>query len=143
MKTPIETYKAIIEAWRAKDIDGVLALMDEAVVWHFAAAAEPPAIGKAGARKLLQRMSGDIAALRWRVFDYAQTADRLFVEGVDEYDTIDGVTIAAPFAGVLEFKDGLVVAWRDYVDVGVLAAQRAGAPISAQVKALMDREAII
>jgi hypothetical protein len=43
---------------------------------------------------------------------------------------------------VLDFRGDLVVGWRDYVDVGVMAAQRAGEPHSDQVKALSDRPAI-
>jgi limonene-1,2-epoxide hydrolase len=60
----------------------------------------------------------------------------LFVEGVDEYVTPQGVVVAAPYAGVLEFSGGLVTGWRDYVDVGVIAAQRRGEPMSKQVRQL-------
>jgi ketosteroid isomerase-like protein len=136
------TYKAIIAAWKAKDVEGVLALMHDDIVWHFAVAAEPPVVGKAGARKFTQRFGASMAEVRWRVFDYAESGDRLFVEGVDEFTTTDGKRVAAPYAGVLEFRDGLVIGWRDYVDVGVMAAQQAGAPISKQVAALIDRPAI-
>jgi limonene-1,2-epoxide hydrolase len=138
----IEILQAIIAAWKAKDVDAVIAHMHEDIVWHFAVAAEPPVRGKAQARKFLTRFGGAIAAVRWRIFDYAEAGDRLFVEGVDEYDTTAGLVVAAPYAGVLEFKDGLVIGWRDYVDVGVMAAQQAGGPISDQVKGLMDRPAI-
>jgi hypothetical protein len=48
----------------------------------------------------------------------------------------------APYAGVLDFRGDLVVGWRDYVDVGVMAAQRAGEPLTDQVKSLSDRPAI-
>ena len=42
--------------------------------------------------------------------------------------------------GVIEFKGDLVIGWRDYVDVGVMAAQSAGGPISDAVKSLIDRD---
>jgi limonene-1,2-epoxide hydrolase len=137
----IEVLQAIIAAWKAKDIDTVLSHMDEDIVWHFAAAAEPPVRGKAQARKFLTRFGATIAEIRWRIFDYAEAGDRLFVEGVDEFDTTGGLVVAAPYAGVLDFRGDLVVGWRDYVDVGVMAAQQAGKPISDQVRALMDRPA--
>jgi limonene-1,2-epoxide hydrolase len=142
MSRNLSTYKAIIAAWKAKDIEGVLAHLHDDVVWHFAVAAEPPVVGKAGARKFMQRFGATMTEVRWRVFDYAESGERLFVEGVDEFTTADGKVVAAPYAGVLEFRDGLVIGWRDYVDVGVMAAQQAGAPISKQVAALMDRPAI-
>ena len=108
--------------------------MDDDIVWHYAAAVEPPIRGKAQARKFLNRFGGGIAEVRWRIFDWAERGDRLFVEGVDEYVTTEGRTVAAAYAGVIDFKGDLVVGWRDYVDVGVMAAQIAGGPVSAQVR---------
>jgi limonene-1,2-epoxide hydrolase len=139
----IEVLKAIIDAWTRKDIEAVLAHMDEDIVWHFAAAAEPPVRGKAQARKFLNRFGGGIADIRWRIFDYAEVGERLFVEGVDEFTTTGGLVVAAPYAGVLDFRGDRVVGWRDYVDVGVMTAQQSGAPISDQVKSLMDRPALV
>lgn len=142
MTPRIEILQAIIEAWKAKDIDAVLSHMDEEIVWHFAVAAEPPLRGKAQARKFLQRFGAGMNDICWRVFDYQETPDRLFVEGVDEFVTDDGKVVMAPYAGVLDFRGDLVVGWRDYVDVGVMAAQRAGEPLTDQVKSLSDRPAI-
>ena len=142
MARRIEILQAIIEAWKAKDIDAVLSHMHEDIVWHFAVAAEPPLRGKATARKFLERFGAGMNDVKWRVFDSQETGDRLFVEGVDEFRTDEGVTVMAPYAGVLDFRGDLVIGWRDYVDVGVMAAQRAGAPITEQVKALSDRPAI-
>ncbi len=143
MSTPkLELFQAIINAWKAKDIDAVLARMHDDIVWHFAVAAEPPIRGKAQARKFLTRFGAGIAEVKWRLFDHAERGDRLFVEGVDEYVTTDGRTIAAAYAGVIDFKGDLVIGWRDYVDVGVMAAQIAGGPISDQVRSLIARETV-
>jgi len=38
MTPRIEILQAIIEAWKAKDIDAVLSHMDKEIVWHFAVA---------------------------------------------------------------------------------------------------------
>ena len=105
----------------------------------FAPLTMPPVRGKATAAKLLGRFTADMHDIQWRIFAHAETGDRLFVEGVDEYTSADGKRIAAPYAGVLEFKDGLIIGWRDYVDIGVIAAQKAGEPITAQVEALLAR----
>ncbi len=134
-----DTLRQVIAAWQAKDAEGVLAHMAEDVVWHFAAAAVPPARGKAKARKLLARLGGDMHEITWRVFAHAETEDRLFIEGVDDYRTADGHRVATPYAGVLDFRGDLIVGWRDYVDVGVLESQRSGQPMTAQVKELIDR----
>ena len=142
MAAKIDIYLAIIADWKRKDIEAVLSHMSDDIVWHFAAAAEPPLRGKASARKFLTRFGADIAEVRWRVFHHAESGNRLFVEGVDELVAPDGTVTAAPYAGVLEFDGDLVTGWRDYVDVGVMAAQRRGEPLSAQVRELMDKPAI-
>ena len=67
--------------------------------------------------------------------------NRLFVEGVDEYTTKDGVVVAVPYAGVIEFRGDKISGWRDYVDRGVIDAQKAGGGLSPQVKELVGRPA--
>jgi limonene-1,2-epoxide hydrolase len=142
MRARIEIFQAIIAAWKAKDIDAVLAHMADDIVWHFAAGVAPPVTSKRGARKFLERFGGEIQEITWRVFDSAESADRLFVEGVDEYVTTDGIRVVAPYAGVLEFRGDLVTGWRDYVDIGTVDAQKAGAPVSAHIEALIARPAL-
>lgn len=131
----------VIEAWQAKDIDRVLAFMDEDIVWHYAAPGLPPVRGKAAARKLLTRFQADMHGIQWRIFAHAETGDRLFLEGVDDYTTTDGHRVAAPYAGVLDFSGDLIVGWRDYVDLAVMSDQKAGAPLTRQVLELLDRPA--
>ncbi|MDP3852293.1 nuclear transport factor 2 family protein [Phenylobacterium sp.] len=131
--------RQVIEAWQAKDIDRVLSFMAEDIVWHYAAAAAPPVRGKASARKLLERFQADMHGIQWRIFAHAETGDRLFVEGVDDYRTTEGHRVATPYAGVLDFRGDLIVGWRDYVDLGVAAQQKAGEPLSRQVDELLDR----
>ena len=129
----------MISVWQAKDIDGVLSFLHDDLVWHYAAGPMPPVRGKAMAAKLLGRFTADMHGIQWRIFAHAESGDRLFVEGVDEYTSADGRRIAAPYAGVLEFKDDLIIGWRDYVDIGVIAQQKAGEPITAQVEGLLER----
>ena len=131
--------RQVISAWKAKDIDGVLDHMHDDIVWHYAAAAHPPVRGKAAARKLLERFQADMHFIEWRIFAHAESGDRLFIEGVDDYTTANGHSVAAPYAGVLEFDGDLIIGWRDYVDMGVIAEQKAGQPLSTQVKGLLDR----
>lgn len=133
---------SLIERWKVKDIDGVLALMDDDIVWHYAAAIAPPVQGKAKARKLLERLAPQIGEVRWRVFDHAERGDRLFVEGVDEYVTPAGKLVSAPYAGVVEVKDGRIAALREYFDIGVVNALKAGEPMTEHVRVLLNREAL-
>lgn len=129
----------VIEAWQAKDIDKVLSFMTDDIVWHYAAAAMPPVRSKAAAAKLLARFQADMHQIQWRIFSHAETGDRLFVEGVDEYRSPEGHRVATPYAGVLDFRGDLICGWRDYVDLGVGAQHKAGEPLSKQVLELLDR----
>lgn len=141
--TRYEQFKAVIDAWGRKDAAYVLSKMADDVVWHMAATAKPPAVGKAAAAKFLEGFGANIAdkpgSVRWRIIHHAETADRLFVEGVDEYDNVAGLTITAPYLGVIEFRGDLIVGWRDYVDYATISAQVKGEPLPAHVKALAER----
>jgi len=138
----IDQFLALIDAWKRRDMDDVLSRLDDDIVWHFAAGAEPPLQGKAAARKFLTRFGAELAEVRWRVFDHAESGDRLFVEGVDEFTTTAGVRVIAPYAGVIRFAGDRIIDWRDYVDVGVMTAQRRGEAAPAHILALADRPAV-
>jgi limonene-1,2-epoxide hydrolase len=142
MSKNIRIYLSVIEAWKRKDIEAVLSHLTDDIVWHYAAAIAPPAIGHAGARRFMEKFGARIAEIRWRVFDYAESGDTLFVEGVDEFFTKDGARVATPYAGVLEFRGDKIRGWRDYCDAGVSAAMQAGGAASAHVEQLIAREAV-
>ena len=134
-----ELFQAVIDAWKAKDVEAVLARLSDDIVWHYAAAIAPPARGKAEARAFIDRFGAGIGEVRWRIFHHAEDGDRLFVEGVDEYTTRDGKQVAAPYAGVIEFRGDLITGWRDYVDRGTIDAMKAGGAYPPQVVELISR----
>jgi len=137
--TRMAQFQTVIDAWTRKDVEAVIAAMTDDIVWHYAAAIAPPARGKAEARAFIERFGKGIAMVRWRIFAHAETADRLFLEGVDEYTTIDGVDVAAPYAGVIEFRGDLISGWRDYIDRGTIEAMKAGGAYPPQVVELIAR----
>jgi limonene-1,2-epoxide hydrolase len=116
--------------------------MSDDIVWHYAAAIAPPLLGRSAARGFMQEFAGRIGEVRWRVFDYAESGDRLFVEGVDEYITKTGMRVATPYAGVLDFRGDLICGWRDYFDASGPAAMQAGGKAPAQVEELISRPAV-
>lgn len=138
----LDQFKAVIEDWRRKDIDAILARLHDDIVWHVAAAVVPPLRGKKVTRAFLEKFSQEVAEVHWRLFHAAELGDRLFVEGVDEFVTSSGNRVAAPYAGVMEFQDDLIIGWRDYVDRSVIDAMRRGAAYPPQVEELINREAL-
>lgn len=137
--TRMQQFQAVIDAWKRKDIDYVIARMTDDVVWHFAAAVAPPARGKDKCRAFVTRFGAQLAEIRWRIFAHAETADRLFVEGVDEYTTVAGIDVAVPYAGVIDFRGDLISGWRDYIDRATIDAMSAGGAYPPQVVELIDR----
>ncbi len=141
MNKRFNQFSAVVNAWRRKDIGFIMDSMTDDIVWHYAAAMTPPARGKAECRAFIDKFGATIGTVRWRIFEHAETADRLFVEGVDEYDALDGRTIKAPYAGVIDFRGDLICGWRDYFDRGVIDSQKRGEPVAAQVTELTSRPA--
>lgn len=131
--------QAIIGAWQKQDIEGVLAQVTDDIVWRNTSGFAPAIRGKAAMRTALQAMAPVIQTNKWRIFDYAESQDRLFMEGVDEFWLKTGEHVAIPYAGVLEFRGLLVHEWREYYDGRISAAMKAGAPMTDEVKAMIDR----
>lgn len=132
----------LIAAWKAKDIDGVLAEMHEDIVWHYAAVIAPPVRGKEKARKFLEGLAPQVSEVHWRIFDHAERDDRLFVEGVDEYVSTEGRLVSAPYAGVVVIRDGLISELREYFDLSSMNTLKAGETMKDHVRALIAREAV-
>ncbi len=131
--------QAIIKAWHHQDVEGVLVNVTDDIIWRNSGGFAPAIRGKAEMRKALQVMAPRIKTNSWRIFDYAESADRLFMEGVDEFWTVDGNHVAIPYAGSLVFRGGRVCEWREYFDGRISASMKAGEPMSDEVKEMISR----
>lgn len=133
--------EAIIAAWKTQDVEGVLACVTDDIVWRNSSGYAPSIKGKAAMREALTRMKAAIApgSNRWRIFDYAESADRLFMEGVDEFTLTTGQHVAIPYAGSLEFRGLLVSEWREYFDGRISADMKAGKPMTPEVREMISR----
>jgi len=137
-----QQFMAVVSAWNRRDIDGALAGMDDDIIWHVAAGSLPPLKGKAAARDFLNQFSSEIAESRWRIFHHAENGDRLFVEGVDDHTNREGLEIAPPYCGVIEFRGDLIIGWRDYFDMKLMERFRAAKPVADHVRDLTNRPAV-
>lgn len=99
-------------------------------------------MGREAMRAVLESMKGRITNNRWRLFDVAQVGDTVWMEGVDEFDTADGIRVAIPYCGILEYEDGLIRQWREYFDGRLQENQLAGQGVSAHVDAMLDRPTV-
>ena len=139
MAANIATLKALIAAWRRLDVEGVLVHLHEDFSWYNTGGLKPPLRGKNNMRKALQAMAKGISEGRWRLFDVAEVGNTVWMEGVDEFIGTTGIRVAVPYAGTLEFKDGLILNWREYYDGRLIEQQMAGQGVSAEVEELLAR----
>jgi uncharacterized protein (TIGR02246 family) len=135
---PYEAFLELIRAWQKHDIDAVLALLAEDIVWY-PAVGSPPVQGRDGVRKVLEQFAPKRRQENWRIFHHAVSGDRLFVEGVDDYLDDQGRRVAVPYAGVVEFRHGRITGWRDYFDISTLNRMKAGEPIPEAIVPLISR----
>lgn len=131
--------QAIIAAWHKQDVEGVLVHVTDDIVWRNTSGFAPAIHGKAAMRTALQGMAPVIKTNNWRIFDYAESQDRLFMEGVDEFWLKTGEHVAIPYAGSLEFRGLLVHEWREYFDGRISAAMKAGAPMTEEIQTMISR----
>lgn len=138
----LKVLKAIIEGWHNHDVEAVLAHVTDDIVWRNSGGYRPAVRGKAAMRAVLQTMAPVIETSAWRTFDFAESHDRIFVEGVDEFWTKSGNHIVIPYAGVFVFRGKLVSEWREYFDGRISAEMKAGAPLTDELKEMISRPAI-
>ena len=132
----------IINDWRQRRLDAVMARIDPNIVWHFHAGAKPPILGKDAMRSHLEAMLDRILDNRWRVFKYATHDDSVLMEGVDEYCDLEGRWIPVPYMGIVTVRNGLVVEWRDYFDGQLVERLKRGEPMTDGVAPLLARAAL-
>lgn len=141
-KPLLGVVKSIIAAWEKQDVEGVLTHVTDDVVYHMTSGYRPALVGKAAVRTVLQSMAPVIKTSAWKLFDSAESKDRLFVEGVDEFWTTSGAHVVIPYAGVFQFRGKLIYEWREYYDGRISSEMKNGAPVTAELKALIARPAI-
>lgn len=131
-------FIALIRDWKRHDIDAVAGRLADDIVWY-AYVGAAPITGKDACRKLLESLAPKRRVENWRIFHHAVNGDRLFIEGVDDFEDDQGHRVAVPYAGVIEFRDGLITGWRDYFDIGTLNRMKAGEAIPAEILPLVER----
>ncbi|WP_417493238.1 nuclear transport factor 2 family protein [Maricaulis sp.] len=140
MQTKFEVLQTIIKSWcETQDVEAVIAHLTEDVVWHYSTTAAAPKIGHDGAREFLKAYKLKARRPNWRIFRAAEAGNALFVEGADEFDTVEGGHVAVPYMGIFEFEGQRIKAWRDYFNPGLVAEGERGVSPPDYVRALLDR----
>lgn len=119
--TPTETVIAFIDAWNARDWDGIEALFTEDVIYHNIPM-EPlhgREVAMAGIRAMQPKM------VDWQVLNIAANGNVVLTERVDDFVMADDKKVSVPVMGTMEIRDGKICAWRDYFDLATFTSQMA------------------
>lgn len=124
--TPQATVEAFIAHWNACDIDAMLALCAEDIVYHNIPM--EPIHGTAQMRAMVAAFLADIASCDWQVHAIAANGTTVLTERTDGFTFKDGRRAAVRVMGSFELgTDGRITAWRDYFDMAEFSREFAGA----------------
>jgi len=125
-----DTVRKFCAAIDRKDLDEVEALIDENVVYHNVGA--EPAVGREATLAAVKFQFDMFERISFRIRNLAADGDTVLTERVDEV-TANGITAPVPVMGTFEVRDGRIVEWRDYFDMGLVGKLMAGEDASALV----------
>ncbi len=119
-----ELYLAHLTAWKNNDTETALTYMADDIVWYPNRAMRP-VVGKEAVRAFMAKFGKGMTDKAFSQSLMIEQGDILFVEGVESY-TKGGRRIDTQYAGIVEWRNGKAVAWRDYFDLKTLEAQLTG-----------------
>ena|GEM_PF-247282 len=123
-----DTVREFCAAIGRKDLDAVEALMDEKIVYHNIGT--EPAVGRDASLAAVKFQFDMFDPISFRIRNLAADGDTVLTERVDEI-TVNGITAPVPVMGTFEVRDGLILQWRNYFDVGLVGKLLAGEDVAA------------
>jgi limonene-1,2-epoxide hydrolase len=130
MSTPVEAVQEFCAAFAAKDVDTIASLLADDVVYHNVGMA--PAIGKEASLAMIQGFLDMAEKMDFTIHRIAANGDTVLTERTDTF-TINGAQAPIPVMGTFDLRDGLIVAWRDYFDLGLTTKMMSGEGVEAEV----------
>ena len=113
MSTPIERLRALMAVSEARDKPAFLDFFADDVEYHYHVGTRP-LIGKEWVDRFITKYWANHSATKWTLVNWAENGDKVLTEGQEDYVNADGFSVSHPYMGIIEFRDGKIVAWRDY-----------------------------
>lgn len=105
----------------AKDGAAFVAYLTEGATFRFGSA--PPVQGRAAIQEAVEGFFSTIAGCTHEIANTLSSGDTLVCEGTVTYLRHDRREVALPFTDVFEYRDGLIDAYKIYIDVAPLYAE--------------------
>jgi limonene-1,2-epoxide hydrolase len=119
----MQIVKDFIAAWNENNIDKACDMMSEDIFYHNVPMA--PIKGREASRAMLKGM-GEMESVNWELLAIAENGEVVMTERVDGFTFKGGKKIALPLMGIFRIRDGQIVEWKDYFDLGDFQRQMAG-----------------
>jgi limonene-1,2-epoxide hydrolase len=115
-----DTINAYYAAWKADDLEAVMALCTDDVV----AVNIPigPIHGKDAVRDFFTRFGRGISQKRYEIHRVLTNDESAVIEGVENY-VKDGKQVSLPYMSTFLFRGSLICEWRDYFDLQTVLKQ--------------------
>jgi limonene-1,2-epoxide hydrolase len=130
MSTPEEVVQEFCAAFATKDIDTISSLLADDVVYHNVGMA--PADGKEASIAMIQGFLDMAEKMTFDIHRIAVNGDAVLTERTDTF-TINGAPSPVAVMGTFDLRDGLIVAWRDYFDMGLITKMMSGEAVDPAV----------
>jgi limonene-1,2-epoxide hydrolase len=128
MTNPSDVVRDFCAAIGRKELDAVEALLDEKVVYHNIGS--EPAVGRDATLAAVKFQFDMFEPIEFRIRNLAADGETVLTERADLV-TANGITAPVPVMGTFEVREGRIVAWRDYFDMGLTGKLMAGENVDA------------
>lgn len=123
MATPLDSpqtceriVREFLDSWHGTSLDAIVKHFSEDAVYHNVPVA--PIKGKAGIRQIFQGFLDAFEQSSLDIVTLATAPGLVIAERVDRFLMRNGRKIALPVTGVFEIRNGLIVRFSDYFDLG-------------------------
>lgn len=123
-KSLSQIYKDFLDAWARGDVAEMSTYYHDDIV-SYPNRSMRPLNGKAAVLEFLAKFGKGMEEPVFEQTLMMESGSTLFVEGTESYQK-NGRNISIPYAGIVEFKDGKIIAKRDYFDLKSLEKQLNG-----------------
>jgi limonene-1,2-epoxide hydrolase len=130
MSTPTQVVQEFCAAFATKDVDTISNLLTDDVVYHNVGMA--PAVGKEASVAMIQGFLDMAEKMTFEIHRIAANGDSVLTERTDTF-TINGADSPVAVMGTFDLRDGKIVAWRDYFDMGLITKMMSGEAVDPTV----------
>ena len=130
MSTPEEVVQEFCSAFATKDVETISSLLADDVVYHNVGM--EPAVGKDASVAMIQGFLDMAEKMTFDIHRIAANGNSVLTERTDTF-TINGAQSPVAVMGAFDLRDGKIVAWRDYFDMGLITKMMSGEAVDPAV----------